>query len=177
MAAFSGGIYGEVSLVQIPTGGVSTINDSTAKMPIGAKFRWNNGIYRYVKHSTGTGTIAALAGAPAYAKSITPAATATAIPVFTVTPDASDSTWGKLPVGVYLGVPTNANFCCIQIGGIAQCAVVGAIEGDVLVGGTTDQAFEKISEGSNLTQVPVGKVTEAASAAAVSTAVLMNMDW
>jgi len=177
MTAYAGGVYGEVTTLELPASGPAAVNHSTAKMPIGAKFRWNGAVYRYVKHSTGTGAIAAVIGAAAYPKALTPAASATAVPVFTVTPDASDSVLGKLPVGVYLGVPTDTYFCCIQIGGKATCKIPGAVEGDVLVGGTADAAFEKISEGSNLTQIPVGKVMEGASSSSLSSAMLMNMDW
>jgi hypothetical protein len=94
-----------------------------------------------------------------------------------VTPDASDSVLGKMAVGVYLGVPTNAYFCCVQIGGKATVAVAGAVEGTVIVGGTTDSLFESIAEGSNLTQIPMGKVMEGTSTASLSSAWLMNMEF
>ena len=77
MAAYPGGVYGAISTPDVPSGGPASINSSTAKMPIGAMFRHNNGIYRYVKHAAGTGTVATVVGGPAYAKTLTPAATAT----------------------------------------------------------------------------------------------------
>lgn len=178
MATTANGVYGAVGIIQLTTGDPATVNDSAAKMPIGAKFYWNGALYRYVKHSTGTGAVAATTGAPAYAKTLTPAATATVAPVFTVTPDASDSVIGAMPVGAYLGAPTNAYFCCIQIGGRANVLVAGAVEGDMLIGhASTDSLFSKISEGSNLTNVCVGKVMEGTSTASLSPAWLMNMEF
>lgn len=176
MAAYPGGVYGGTLTQQVPSGGPAAVNDSTAKMPIGVKFLFNGAIFRYVKHNTGSGAVTPAVGAPAYAQALSPAATAVAQPIFTVTPDFTDSLFSKMAVGVYISIPTNNYYCCIQVGGKASCKVVGAVGGQVLIS-DSDNAFTIVAEGGALVQIPMAKVMTGASASGISQAWLMNMDW
>lgn len=175
-STYAGGVFGTINTPEVRSGGPANNNDSTAKMPIGATMTWNGARYRYVKFSSGTGTVAAIVGGPAYAKTLS-VATATVQPVFTVAADQTDSVFSKTPVGVFISILTDTYFGFIQIGGDATVKVLGAVAGDLLTGGTTDNQFEKISEGSAMTQTQVGVVKSGTSAASLSTAHLINMDW
>lgn len=172
-----GGIFGEISNTpEISTGNPATVNDATAKMPIGATFRHNGKKYRYVRFNNGTGNVAPVAGGPAWPHTIT-VPTSLVGPVFTVTADQTDSIMERSAVGAFLGVPTDGNYCCIQIGGIAQCVVPGGVEGDMVIGSATDNQFDRIAAGSNLTRPLMGIRMEGASASGLSPVLLMNMDW
>lgn len=182
MTVNAGGIYGlnQIANPQVNALGIGYQNDATAQNPVGGIIRRHNALYRYVKYTTGTGTVAASAGAPAYVKTFTPSGTSTAVPVFTVTADQSDSCMGLQPVGVFTTLdvtPTDAYFIWIQVGGRHPlCLVAGAVAGDVLIGNATDNIFAKISDGSALTNVVVGRVCGASTSGASPT-LLMNMDW
>lgn len=177
MAAFPGGVFGRLSTQEVHRDGPASQNDATAKMPIGAVLLWNGNLYRYVRFDNGTGNVASAAGYPAWPVAVTPAATATALPVFTVTADQTDSVLGATPVGVFLGVVTDGNYCFIQIGGRALCMVPGGIEEDMIIGSTTDGQFGHIAAGSNLTRPMVGIRLEGASASGLSPVWLTNLGW
>lgn len=180
MPAYPGGLFGGTLTPTVPTGGPSTVLDATAKMPIGSTFLWNGGVFRYVKYSKGTGSVATVVGGPAWPTVITPAATATAQPVFTVTPDQTDSIMGNTPCGVFLAIiatTSDTYFVCIQVGGKALCIVPAAIEEDTIVGSTTDGQFGRIAAGSNITRTQVGIRLEGASSSGLSPVWLMNMDY
>ncbi len=181
MTTFAGGIYGlnQIANPQVAAGGAHLQADATAKNPIGGLIRRNGQLLRYVKFSAGTGTVVPLAGAPAYAKAFTPGATATAIPVFTVTADQSDSVMGLQPVGVFMEfttAPADTNYIWIIVGGKANCLSLGAIAGDVLIGSASDNQFAKIGDGSALTNVVVARVC-GTSSGGLSPSLLMAMDW
>lgn len=183
MTAFPGGVFGnnQIAIPQVDTRGPQYNNDATAKNPIGGRIRWNNQIWRYVKHNAGTGTVTPVVGGPAWGKTITPAATATVVPVFTVTPDQTDSVFGRTPVGVYQcasgSEPTTNYFTWIAVGGIVNCVVPGAIEEDAVVGSATDGQFAKVTAGTAVTYTQVGLRMEGASSSGLSPVLLMNMDW
>lgn len=113
-------LFGFTLTPQITTANPATVNDAVAngpQMPLGARYTWKGNVYRYVKFDNGTGNIAAVAGGGAYWKTLTPSA---ATPVWTVTSDASDSAYGPTGVaGLFLNVPTDLNFCFIQVAGVA----------------------------------------------------------
>jgi hypothetical protein len=181
MATYPGGIFGNdfVAQPQIHPSGPQFNNDATAVNPIGGRIRWNNLIWRYVKHSAGTGTVTPLAGAPAYPKVLTPAATSTAVPVFTVTADQSDGVGNKQAVGVYgqfTTAPTDGYYTWIVCGGVPQALVAGAVAGDTVIASATDNQFDRIASGSNVTQVPQGTVM-GSSSSGLSPVLLMGMDW
>ncbi len=181
MTTFPGAVNGnnQIAQPQVDSRGAAYQNDATPQNPIGGMCRRNNALLRYVKFSAGTGTVTPLAGAPAYAKVFTPEATATATPAFTVTADQSDSVMGLQPVGRFLDfttAPTDGYYIWIQVGGKGSCLVVGAVAGDVLIGSASDNTFAKITDGSTISNVPVGRVC-GASTAGSSPALLFNMDW
>lgn len=179
MPAYPGGIYGEnsVAISQITTGDPNTVNDSKAKAPIGGKIRWNNQVWRYVKYKA---TITAVAGAPAYAQTFTPGATASAAPVVTVSGAHADSVAGLQVFGVFgqfTTAPTDGYFIYVLVGGVGPVVSTGvAAVGDVLIGSATDSQFAKISDGGTLTNIPAARVV-GASSAGLCPALLMNMDW
>lgn len=181
MGAYVGGVFGSTLTAQIPTTGPSAILDATPTMPIGITFCWNGGVYRYVKLDGGTGSANTVVGGPAWPVVITPAATDSVQPVFTVTPDQTDSIAGQTPVGVFLAVINGTTYdnyyVVIQIGGKALCIVPAAIEEDTIIGSTTDGQFGRIAAGSNITRTQVGIRLEGASASGLSPVWLMNMDW
>lgn len=169
----------QIANPQIESLGLSYQNDQTAKNPIGGMIRRHNGLFRYVKFSTGTGTITPVAGAPAYAKAFTPDGSSTAVPVFTVTADQSDSVAGLQPVGVFLTQSvtlTDAYFCWIQVGGRGSTVAPGAVAGSVIIGSSTDNTFAIISDGSTISNIPLGRVC-GTSSGGLSPTILMNMDW
>lgn len=178
-----GGVFGnnQIAIPQIDTRGPQYNNDLVAKNPIGGKIRWNNQVWRYVRHDQGSGTVVPVLGGPAWGKTITPAATATAVPVFKVTPDQTDSVFGRTPVGVYQcavgSEPTHAYYTWIAIGGIVNCVVPGSVEEDSIVGSTTDGQFAAVAAGTAPTYTAVGLRMEGASSAGLSPVLLMNMDW
>lgn len=180
MTVNAGGIYGlnQIASPQVHSLGIGYQNDSTPVNPIGGIIRRHNALYRYVKLDASD--VAPSAGAPAYATVFTPSGTLTAVPVFTVSADQSDSCMGLQPVGVFTTLdvtPTNGYYIWIQIGGRhPACLVAGAVAGDVLIGSATDNVFAKISDGSALTNVVVGRVC-GTSASGASPTLLMNMDW
>lgn len=171
-----GGIFGYISTPDLPSGGPALSNDLAARMPIGAKFIWNGAGYRYVKHSTGTGTVTPVVGSPAYAKVLTPGATTTALPVVTVTADQSDSVMGLTCVGVYISVPTNAYYCCVQCTGKGSVyAPADPPAGNKVFGSATDGRFDT-SLATTSTYLPQGIVC-GTSASSLWPTLLMNMDW
>lgn len=181
MTAFPGGLYGlnQIANPEVHSLGVAYQNDSVAKNPIGGMIRRDNTLLRYVKFSAGTGVVVPVAGAPAYAKVFTPAGTATAVPVFTVTADQSDSVMGLQPVGVFLAlsaVPTDGYYIWIAVGGKANTQSPGNVAGSVLIGSSTDNQFAIIADGSAITNVVVGRVC-GTSTAGLAPTLLFNMDW
>lgn len=181
MTTFPGGDYGlnQIANPQVDSRGAAFQNDLTPTNIIGGMCRRNNALLRYVRHRAGTGTVTPSAGAPAYAKTLTPEATATAVPVFDVTADQSDSVMGLLPAGRYLSfttAPTDAYYIWIQVGGRGDCLAPGAVAGDKLIGSATDNQFDKIA-GSGTQTYPIVGVVCGASAGGLSPAILMNMDW
>lgn len=182
MTTFPGGIFGNNMIAQpeIDARGPEYQNDATARNPIGGKIRWNNKILRYVRFDNGTGNVTPSAGGPAWGKTITPAATATAQPIFTVTADQTDSVFGQTPVGAFLQfttAPTDLYYIWIGIGGIHQCLVPAAVEEDMVIGSSTDNQFGRIAAGSNLTRPMVGIRMEGSSSSGLSPVLLTNMDW
>ena len=181
MSAFPGGIYGVISTPEVDSRGPQYNNDATAKNPIGGKMLVNNVIWRYVKHNAGTGVVTPVLGGPAWGKTVTPAATSTAQPVFTVTPDQTDSVFGRTPVGVYQcasgSEPTTNYFTFIAVGGIVDCIVPGAVEETAVVGSATDGEFAGVAAGTAVTYTQVGVRMEGASSSGLSPVLLMAMDW
>jgi hypothetical protein len=114
-------LYGFTLTGQISPGTPLTVDDAVAagpRMPLGAKITWKGNVYRYVKFDNGTGNVAAVKGGPAYWKTLTPTATT---PVWTVTSDASDGAYLAQGVaGIFVNVPTDLNFCFIQVAGVAS---------------------------------------------------------
>lgn len=169
----------QISNPQIESLGLSYQNDAVAKNPVGGMIRRHNGLFRYVQLSTGTGVVAPVAGAPAYAKTFTPDGSSTAVPVFTVTPDQSDSVAGLQPVGVFLTQSvtlTTLYYCWIQVAGRGSTVAPGAVGGSVIIGSSTDNTFAIIADGSAITNIPVGRVC-GASSGGLSPTILFNMDW
>lgn len=180
--ALPGGIYGENQLgqPQINSAGAQSQNDATALNPIGGKCRVNNQILRYVKHSVGSGSVTPSAGAPAYAKVLTPLATATAVPVLTVTPDQTDSVMGLQPIGVYMQfttAPTDGYYIWIIVGGVGNLLAPGAVAGDKLIGSSTDNQFDKIAGSGTQTYPLVGTVYGTSSGGLSPTFLSPGMDW
>lgn len=176
-----GGIYGQNQLAQpqINSLGPQFQNDSAPQNPIGGMIRWNNQLLRYVKHAAGTGAVTPAAGAPAYAKVLTPGATATAVPVVTVTADQTDSVMGLKALGTYMQfttAPTDGYYIWIIVAGVANCKVAGAIAGDKLIGSATDNQFDIIAAGSAQTYPLLGTVC-GASSGGLSPTMLQDMDW
>ena len=169
----------QIANPQVHASGLSFQNDSTAQNPVGGMIRRHNGLFRYVKHSAGTGTVTPVAGAPAYAKVFTPDGSSTAVPVFTVTADQTDSVAGLQPVGVYLTqsvVLTDGYYCWIQVGGRGSTLSTGAVAGQIIIGSSVDNIFALISDGSTINQIPIGRIC-GASASGLSPTILFNMDW
>ncbi len=188
MPAYPGGIFGTSNTNSVPgtgAGGTATTPfsalDAEAQNPIGSTILWNGAVYRYVKFDGGSGPANSVVGGPAFAVAITAAATSTAVPIFTVTADQTDSIIGQTPVGVFgaiiNGTTYDNYFTYIQIGGIAQCVVPGSIEEDMVIGSGTDGQFAKIAAGSNLTRTQVGVRLEGASSSGLSPVLLMNMNF
>lgn len=181
MGVNPGGIQGvnQLAQPQVHPSGPAFNNDATAVNPIGGKMRYNNQIWRYVQHNAGSGTVTPSAGAPAYAKTLTPAGTSTAVPSFTVTADQTDSVAGLMAVGVYgqfTTAPTTLYYTWIQIGGVANALAPGAVAGDKLIGSATDNQFDKIA-GSGTQTYPLMGVVCGTSASGLSPTLLTNMDW
>lgn len=181
MTAFPGGIYGlnQIATPQVESLGASYQNDATPKNPVGGMIRRDNTLLRYVKFSKGTGTVTPVAGAPAYAKTFTPAGSASAVPEFTVTPDQTDSVAGLQPVGVFLTQSvtlTDGYYIWIAVGGRVNTVAPGGVPGSVIIGSSADNTFAIIADGSAITNIPVGRVC-AASSGGLSPTILMNMDW
>ena len=113
-------LFGFTLTGQITTANPATVNDPAAggpRAPLGSKIVWKGNVYRYVKFDNGAGNVAAVAGGAAYWKTLTPAATT---PVWTVTSDASDSAYlAQGFAGLFVNIPTDLNFCYVQIAGIA----------------------------------------------------------
>ncbi len=169
----------QIANPQVNSLGLSYQNDATAQNPVGGMIRRHNGLFRYVKFSAGTGTITPSAGAPAYAKTFTPDGSSTAAPVFTVTADQSDSVAGLQPVGVFLTQSvtlTDGYYCWIQVGGRGSTLSTGAVAGQLIIGSSTDNIFALISDGSTVSNMPVGRIC-GASASGLSPTILFNMDW
>lgn len=183
MAALPGGIYGAnmIAQPQIDTRGPQYNNDATPKNPIGGRTVWNNQIWRYVQHNQGTGTVVPLLGGPAWAKTFTPLATATAVPAVVTTPDQTDSLFEYTPIGSYQcavgSEPTHLYYTWILVGGLGNLLVVGGVEGDMVTGSGTDNQFARIAAGSALTRTQVGTRMEGASASGLSPVLLTGMDW
>jgi hypothetical protein len=113
---------------------------------LGKVFEQNGALYRIVLHAKGTGSVATVAGGSAYWKAYDPASG-----TFTVTMDETDSLYGVNGVaGGYLGVVTDGNYCCIQVGGRQTGVSVAAATGigDQLSGSTTDGQLAKTTAGT-----------------------------
>lgn len=168
-------VFGFTLTPQLENGSPVYNNDATAKNPIGSKIRWKGNTYRYVKFDNGTSNVASAAKGAAHWKTLTPT---TSPPVATVTSDQTDACFGVNGVaGIFLGVITDQYYGWIQVGGQAQVtAGAGTVEGDQLVGGTTDLQLERIASGSNLTNKLVGIVKEGSTSGG-PTVLLVGMDW
>jgi hypothetical protein len=141
--------YGQHETVDLGVNGSTpgAVNDATARVPVGAMFRFNGAVYRYVKHDPGT-AVATVAGGVAYWKSLSPSAG-----TFTVSSDQTDSIAAVNGVaGVYGGVITATYYTFIQVGGVVSALTAsGMAAGDLATGGSTDMTFEHIDAGSNIT--------------------------
>ncbi len=188
MPAYPGGIFGTSNTNSVPgTGAGGTAStpfsalDAAAQNPIGSTILWNGAVYRYVKFDGGSGPANSVVGGPAWPVAITAAATATVAPIFTVTPDQTDSITGQTPVGVFgaiiNGTTYDNYFTYIQVGGVAQCVVPGGIEEDTVIGSSSDGQFGRIAAGSTITRLQVGLRLEGASSAGLSPVLLMNMNF
>lgn len=113
-------LYGFTLTPQITTANPATVNDAAANGPkaiLGGKYVWKGNVFRYVKFDNGAGNVAAVVGGAAYWKTLTPNAST---PVWTVTSDASDSAYlANGFAGLFLNIPTDLNFCFIQVAGVA----------------------------------------------------------
>lgn len=181
MTTYPGSINGnnQSAQPQIHPSGPAFNNDLTPQNPIGGKILWNNQVWRYVRHKAGTGTVTPVSGGPAYAKTLTPGATATAVPVFDVTADQSDSVGGLQPVGVYgpfTTAPTADYYIWIAVGGVINCVVTGAVAGEKVIGSATDNTFDRIS-GVGTQTYPLVGTSMGASSGGLSPVLLRGMDW
>jgi hypothetical protein len=134
---------GTLQIVDVDPRGISYQSDTVAKNPVGCVTRLNGNLYRYVLFSTGTGTVASVAGAPCYLKAIAPTTE-----VFTVTSDWSDSF--KVFAGVLLAAAiTTATYTWIQIGGVIPIVVNDdtTVKGDRVVA-YNDATFTKLAQGT-----------------------------
>ena len=121
-----------------PATSPDTLNVATLDHPgdLGKVFEQNGALYRIVLHDKGTGSVATVAGGSAYWKVYNPAAG-----TFTVTMDHNDALYGLNSVaGGYLGVVTDAYYCCIQVGGRQTGVTVAASTaiGDQMSGSATN---------------------------------------
>lgn len=179
MATFPGGIFGQIAHPQVDSRGPEYQADLTPKNPIGGKIKWNGRVLRYVKHLGGTGSVTPLAGGPAWGKTVTPAATASAAPVFEVTADQTDSVFGQTPVGCYMDfttAPASGTYIWVVISGMQNIIVAASVEEDMIIGSGTDNTWGRIAAGSNLTRPMVGVRMEGASSGGKSPVMLL-MDW
>jgi hypothetical protein len=179
MTTFPGSINGlnQIANPEVHASGPSFQNDATQRNPLGGMIRRHDSLYRYVRFSLDA--TVPVAGAPAYAKLITPDGSATAIPTFTVSAHQAASVAGLQPVGVFLTQSvtlTDGNYCWIQVAGRGQTVAPGAVGGSIIIGSSVDNTFALISDGSTINQIPVGRVC-GASSGGLSPTILFNMDW
>ena len=113
--------------------------------------------FQYVKFDNGAGNVAAANGALAYWKDQD---------AYTVTSDLSDAIgagdgWRRnMVAGVFLGVPTDARYTFIQIGGRHSAVLTNAdddiLAGDALIAATTDSDVDSVTAGTAPTYRVVG---------------------
>jgi hypothetical protein len=151
-----------------PNTSPETLNVTALDHPgdLGKVFELNGKMYRVVQHDKGSGSVATVAGGSAYWKTYDPASGS-----FVVTMDQTDSLYINNGVaGGYLGVVTDQNYCCIQVGGRQTGVSVAAATaiGDQLSGSATDGQLAKTATGTASVNLIVA-IAETAVAAGVST--------
>lgn len=165
---------GEVSSIG---GNPATVNDATAKAPLGSLLRYKGNVYRYVKFVDGQGEVAAVAYGVVYWYTGSPNPTT---PAFTVTTDYTDSAANKNGVAGILGaVITDTYYCYIQVGG--RCTALTAastVAGDHCIGSTTDKVFGRTAEGTASTDVCFATALDTRNTTTgTATVLLRNLIW
>ena len=153
MSVYGDGLsaFGNLQTVEIPSTGPQAANDATAKAPLGALYRYNGNLFRYVKFNNGSGDVAALTGGVVHWKTLTPSTG-----VFTVTSDYTDSLANINAVAGIIGaVVTDAYFTWIQVGGVVNAkSHASTVAGDMQIGASTDLIFGRIAADANIVSVP-----------------------
>jgi len=169
-------IQGLNQVVEFPSSGPQAANDATAKNVPGILIRYGGKIYRYVKFTTGTGTVASVVGGVVHWSVLTPASG-----VYTCSSDYTDALLqnnGVAGITERAGI-TNNYWTFIAVGGRVNCQVAAStVAGDKCIGGTTDNTFTRIAKGSNNTDIVFGIAMETRDPTAGDADVLLqNLDW
>lgn len=167
--------FGSYQTAEVTTGNPATVNDSTAKNPLGILYRHNGAIWRYVKFDNGQGNVASAAAGVAHWFALSPSAG-----TFTVTSDQTDAIGTINTVaGIFGGVVTDGYYCWIQVGGTATAKTAASMGvGDSCVGGATDLTFSRINDTSAVTSVIFATAIGAKNTTAQTNLVLLRgLDW
>jgi hypothetical protein len=152
-----------LQLVNMDSRGPAYQQDAEALNPIGCVTRYQGNLYRYVLLSTGTDTVATVAGAPAYWYALNPAQD-----TFTVTSDASSSYASGVNTcaGVFLAAAlTTGKYIWILVAGVYAGIHVdnSAAAGDRIYG-ASDSTFTKFAKGATGVELMYGVCLEAEGA-------------
>lgn len=137
---------GTQQIVQMHPDGPASQLDATALNPVGLVTRYNGNLYRYVLLSTGTDTVATVAGAPAYWSSLNPAQD-----TYTVTSDASSgyASGVNTTAGTFLkAAQTTGNYIWIQVAGVQNVRISDGASGGGRFYGGSDSTFTHIAAGA-----------------------------
>jgi hypothetical protein len=178
--------FGSNQTAEVPST-PGTANDATPKAPLGALYRANGKVWRYVRLDADE-DVATAEGGVAHWHDLAPADG-----TFTVTSDVSDALGYNLVAGIFGCVVTAGYYTWIQVGGIADKVLldVTALTGDAVAAfnakgvkcsySTTDLRLKCASAATAGTPRAViyGVVTSATNytTSAYGAVLLMNLDW
>ena len=185
-------LFGSDQTAQVPgagfgaaaTGqGPAAANDATPRAPLGALYRENGRVWRYVQFDNGTANVTAAPYQVVHWKTLAPASGS-----FVVTNDYTDAIGANLIAGVLQGKPTDQYYTWIQVGGICTAFLeFTALTGDPVAAAaagckcyypSTDTKFKIIEPSTQATGVVYGVLTAAANyTAATGTVLLQGPDW
>lgn len=170
-------LNGPSQSVEMHASGPGYTNHSEPKNVPGIVITREGVKWRYVKVDRGSGSVAPLAGGVVYWKSLDPSTGD-----FTVTPDETDTIAGINGVAGVLdqaAVPDDDYWTFIKVGSVVAALVANStVAGDKMIGYATDQNFNRIAAGSNLTDKQFGTAISAKNTTTgLANVLLQNLDW
>jgi hypothetical protein len=173
-------LFGSDQTAEVPSS-PGTANHATAKAPLGALYRENGKIWRYVKFDAQG--VAAVAIGVVHWYALDPANG-----VFTVTTDMSDGIGKNLVAGVLGCVVTDGYYTWIQVGGVASALidftvlpgdyVAGAVPGIKMKYSATDKKFAAVAPTTGADAMVFGVMIELGSVTdSYGKVLLQNLDW